>query len=1269
LGPDVLLGTDTEQNRQHFLENLRSLERQLIGTQPDNQDRLLTQASHHRHADIYMSYYDENSGDDPREFYVMPKEGEMRSDIAQDGTAWRMRFRWSDYLTWGERQWEAFDASKHQGMQAMRLTPLSRRHFSANVAKVGRLVVHPDGWSVCRIALPRRKTYIYGYYDGVNPYCVLGDPKIMQWDAEQEIWQVPFIFAEETDLIPRLQKEFSVLPSRFATKQHVLSNLVQIDQQARGFAVDRIIDHRDSLWPSDQMGYRVWRLVNQQGILDFTVRVHEKLVITPTQCALQLEIPATVGTEEPLQLTYTTSAQRNTLTSGRYRCTVDGGELRQWLETQREQHPYVMAEVNVGDLAFLSVQLQYGLAPVPSADIKAIFALSRLTHGLVAFAPQMQNAIENWYQVTLPYEHSFWLRLFYPSYAEQHRVLAAFRGKNLVKVPFKQLVHLVQDGFPEDERESMLPYEWASLQTIGEQVAQVMGDEFLSENIGEFPDGIAGHAKTEYIPYWPILQALYVTKVFGETEHQTYQQLHTRTAGSPLTGTYYPLPVAAEHDAQYQRVRSYAYDQLSADADPMLWRLVAVDDEGQATAVPQVPDKITGNYHFTIQPTQRYRLYLEQDAAEAWAASHLYLAAGQLEDFTADSKSDDGYYLTFPGEQVPTILQYQSRTRDGRVYDTSLTFSIWSRQQLDSMPAIVKEALIPATYELAGISQLNHTYIDLEMTGNGGRKGTELALKLQDTAGDLNIQHSGVTARLSDCLERLDQGPQACAHNQVFTLWSSEGAEQRQLSQPLKKITPEPWANNLKRLAKTFLIDDTKPQQLTVRIPQQDQHGNTRGYQQRWYTFYDPEQQYRRYSAQNITQGVDPLMIRSVIWQRQETAEQNIPVRHIRTALTLIDDVAAPEALREAIADYNYRDKAMSSLVYGIPAIQAIDAGLDDIQPDQSPAFFKPDIHTISQEQPDMATPVYRGQQLPSFIYPTHELPAGSYTFQQTSTLQAGVVEECHGHHDNLCVAGLQPAWEASTPYQMTETFILTIQEPEEPYTPGLVLTPSQPSATIAPGVQWQAAAEMIGLGQYLLPYAYPAWNLHSLQSHTGAENTVAEYLPPRRWEQQRLAEALQAMGYQPVTHRLQFCDTQTGDCESLSADDAVGSLAKKIRAYDYLQLEAAQGDILTIDIHADCAQDDKPDCMARDLLAAGAIAYLGAERQQLAAEYQIAGMRLLKLQGPYTGLADAAHITEVTLSYPEPENKLIDLYVASNYQTIQVNVEMTAEDWIQLPP
>ncbi|MEL6710738.1 MAG: hypothetical protein AAFO08_03365 [Pseudomonadota bacterium] len=1097
----------------------------------------------------------------------------------------------------------------------------------------------------------------------------------MQWDTEQERWQIPVTIGEKTHQIPRRQPDFAVLPTASDYRQpaqHILPALIRTSQQARGFAADIQTEQQETLWPAETMGRRVWRLVNQTGIIEYHLQAHKALRVKPTHCELQINLPTNAT---PLPLTYTTPAI--SLTSERYRCSVTGADLQHWLDAQREHHPDITATTTIGDIAFLSTRLQYTLPHITIARPDELRSLRETVRSLQRQAADMQKAVTDWYLVTREYYNSFWLSLFFPSYADQYEVLTAYRDKTLAALPIRQLRDLVKNGFP-DEKRTTLPTAWQRLPAIADQLDSVRS-ELLTTPLQQLTDQLTTQLTIaqSFGPYLTVLKAAYPPETPANPRHQPLQ---TAQAMPPLTGDYYPLP--ASNHSQKQRLQSYAYDQLTTETGSPRWRLIAIDADGEPTGTPQVPTVLAGNQRFHIKSEQRYRLYLEQDAAEAWAASHLYLATGDLQDFTADEQHDDSYYLTFRNTLTPATLHYQSRTRDGRVYDTNLTFTTLNEQNYQN-PFL--QPVIRQMQAAAQVTRLNQSHMAVELvSGNTSPEQNNpehnLHLKLTLTDQSLNSQRADITARLSQCLERFDQGPDGCIHHQAFTPWHTTLTRQ---SQHHKKIVAKPATDSASRIhhyLKTYQIDPARPQQLTIRLPRTDQSGNIRGYQQRWYTFYDPAQQYQHEYAQDIAQGTDPIMIRSVMWQLQEAVGQQLPVQS--STLTLIDSAvnAVPAALQTALDTYN-DSRRPTDPIYGH---YYLDQGTENLSPDdhKDQPFFNPHHAQITRSRPDTPTPIHQGQQFPSFIYPTHELPAGVYTFLQTHTLQADTTNlQCES--DQLCIAGLQPAWETGTSHQIAETLTLTLHEPATPpYSDDLLLQPANASTEIAPGIQWQAAETTYVPEQKTLAYAYPVRDTNASEaSHTRNETTDTARLPFNSTEQHDLRQALQAMGYQAVTQQLEICDVTTGEnlsiCEDITPDN-VGTLARTLQAYDQMQIIYHNGDILSIELDAHCsilAADSAittadPAADNRCQLARGAMAHLGVIPPNTTDEdaTKITSITLLT-QNPGTQDDNTAYTPQKRIRRQIASTAQPTLYVTSRYQHTQTYPEIAAADWIQLPP
>ncbi|MEL6722843.1 MAG: hypothetical protein AAFP10_06430 [Pseudomonadota bacterium] len=144
--PDKLLKHDTLANQTHFDANLRSLERQLLGTQLANKDRLYQQLS--------QANSTPESIPDATGFVTDTGESTNQShSLAHD-----LGFSWADPATWGDTDWKTFAADQHQGADAVRLTPLSRYRFDLDLTAGIQLAAQPDGWSVCRILSPEQDT-------------------------------------------------------------------------------------------------------------------------------------------------------------------------------------------------------------------------------------------------------------------------------------------------------------------------------------------------------------------------------------------------------------------------------------------------------------------------------------------------------------------------------------------------------------------------------------------------------------------------------------------------------------------------------------------------------------------------------------------------------------------------------------------------------------------------------------------------------------------------------------------------------------------------------------------------------------------------------------------------------------------------------------------------------------------------------------------------------------------------------------------------------
>ena len=855
-----LLGTDTPENRALFTHNIQALEHLLLGPQTYHQDIMLP---HLWQAEAWQ--LNASAIADYSSAYIRARQ---------------LHFTWVDPRTW-RKGWQPFRDDLHQGPYTAFLTPLTDLNFSRIPSDLDPLASRPARWSVCRVAV--QETYLYGYYDGVHPYCTLGAPHTLQWERTTRSWQQSFPL-ETAQPLPHQHPNFSVLPVadiETLSAERLLATLIRATQQTRGFAIDHAVDRNDTRWPTHTMGYRLGRLVNATGIIDFTLYVPPDFTLFPTECQITFELPGPNASDSPRHLHYFTASQAYGKApdgNPRYRCQMEASELKQWLKLQQPQHPgYITDTLRISDIAFLAVQLHYNLQYINTTPHDYF---NTTVNQLLLDIPALQLAMIRDYYETLPYTHDFpfSLRTFNTSqtarnYAARNQALKTLLSLDLVNHPIYKIQPLIHAAFPGEEG-SQIYEEWKYLSIL---TAYLIGIGHMDLSLNQ----LQAHLKV-LKPTQPRLRPLFIYMVHTEnspTEHllkhtqeirtantnhpvlrRTYRiqqtlQLPTQNPGEHLT--HYPLPIDSSHqlssgespvllalDTLPERpithlmpLKSYAHDNLQHTAGAIGWTLTPVDTEGNNVGYPQHSADLN-NRTFNVSPGQRYRLAMDENS-EAWSTSSLSLAEGTLEEFIADDQTDNSYFLTFSEYRgdinlaprtVPVIFHAHHRTHGGHTYDIDLRFS--GRFYFPTL-WVVQDEIDNTILKATPRPQLSQPLLGIQINAaveNDQLIALDTTLALTNTSGrDLKIGPQ-IAWSLSTCLATHNQDSDACQYIRPLTSFSSEDNNalsfiQRMHLYHLPNIT----------------LDNTQPQQLFVRVPQTDNDGNIRGYRQRWYTIFDPQ--------------------------------------------------------------------------------------------------------------------------------------------------------------------------------------------------------------------------------------------------------------------------------------------------------------------------------------------------------------------------------------------------------------------------------------------
>ncbi len=418
LDRDTVLGVDDASHRSLFLQNIQSLERHIMGDLPAHTQQL--------HQKLGLA-------DDPVEIV------DYASALSR---AEQLGFSWAQATHWHNQSWEIFSASQHQGQHTAWLAPLSNLDHNRALHDDSPLAPRPNSWSVCRVATTHG--FVYGYYDGVDPVCSVGDPRTLQWDSLHHTWQHSLRVKDEQVLIPHQHSQFSVLPldAASAVAPHRLAaTLVKVSQKAQGFATDFAVDNSNTAWPEHTVGHRLARLVNTLGIIDFTVHKPFALALSPDQCSLGLSVPAASPDDAPIYLWYRQVLHRHSVPN-RYRCTVTAVDLERWLKDQ------LTYDVAISDVAFVSVDLTYSVDNTAAAiSPTQLNVLRASVDALIQQTSDVQSAINDRYIETLLYAKS-WFSLFFPSYVKQHDALATLYNQDLRSFSIAQLSTQLSGGFP-----------------------------------------------------------------------------------------------------------------------------------------------------------------------------------------------------------------------------------------------------------------------------------------------------------------------------------------------------------------------------------------------------------------------------------------------------------------------------------------------------------------------------------------------------------------------------------------------------------------------------------------------------------------------------------------------------------------------------------------------------------------------------------------------------------------------------------------------------
>jgi hypothetical protein len=726
----------------------------------------------------------------------------------------------------------------------------------------------------------------------------------------------------------------------------------------------------------------------------------------------------------------------------------------------------------------------------------------------------------------------------------QHRTADA--TQSLRDVPFATLETWVQlSHYASIRHQPTWKHDSAALRHVFQQLRQMQRQQILtitsSDTLANLVDQLADQHKIVSAQPVPAHNNQPISSA-----RTPYRALRNPT----ITTKENHYPITIEQANHWPgRLKSYAQDNLAAGAGIVRWGLQTLNDEGTTTGAPQIADD-SNHPHFTIQPGQRYRLYQAEDSAEAWAESTLYLAEGQLH-LKADPQADDQYELTFSPQTGPVVLRYQSQTDGGRVYNIALQFAPETLTEPHQTEELPKPTLLTTHHSLqapqTNLTIANHIPAD---------DNTALTLELTVT-NQTDQGQAGITTRLSNCLERFDQGDNGCQHDTTFSEPQPPQHHSARQLQAAYGVAPQP--EQLLRVIPVPVEQQDQPQQLTIRTPLKDQHGKIQGYRQHWHTLYNPAEQYRYHYEQQLTQGTDPLVIRPFLWQRLEAAGLTTT---LKTHLTLIDHPEGTNPLQNAIARYNAQESDIQTL-YGITHE---DTGLDN-----------PAMQLINPiDLPHTPAPLHTGEKLRSFIQSTQNLLPGTYTFEMAQTIQIPGTQHCEtdaeGRVHCLTRPLAHPGWQklGRNLIHTVKTLIdLYIQYAHRgPFLEFLIAaeTHTQNPIQFGQGIKVGITTAPDQATTQALPYDF---QVRYTDGQHGTDQTDFPANPPfSQAEQQTLADALEDMGYRPVTHQPLLCPgdtTDNADCTQLPLNDQ-DRLWGHLSQYDSLQLALTGIALITLE-------------------------------------------------------------------------------------------------------